>query len=227
MSHVGIDGLPAEAPVGRPPYVRFETMPIEDRDASIAAGRLIVKDVDFAKVTAIGSKDVAIKEVKAWLEQQRQYAKEERIPGEWPMQYERAYAAWKAGQEVPLNGTPIKGWSAVSAAQQSNIIGANILTVEDLAGITDEGIRRIGMGAMELKDKAIRFLANQSKAVSDGQAKIVILEGEKQALKDEINHLNGKIADQTKTYEAQILTLKQQVATLQMQVPKPGLAKQP
>jgi hypothetical protein len=47
----------------------------------------------------------------------------------------------------------------ISPAQQSNLIAINIRTVEDLAGVNDEGVRRIGMGGGELRDKAKAWLS--------------------------------------------------------------------
>lgn len=142
----------------RPSYVRFERKAVEDRAASLREGRLMTKDVDFALITPQGSKDIVVKEVLSWFVVLDQYVREERIPTVWVKQYKEAYAAWKSGQEPSPLGTPIKGWQVLSPAQQANIIGANILTVEDLAQANDEARRRIGMGAQEHVDKAIAWL---------------------------------------------------------------------
>lgn len=142
----------------RPSYVTFERKQIEDRARSVAEGRYIAQDVDFAIITPIGSKDRIPRQVDDWLKQLEQQAREGRIPQQWVGQYKSAYEAWKRGEEPPLAGTPIKGWALLSPAQQANVIGANILTVEDLAQANDEAQRRIGMGSLELRDKAIAWL---------------------------------------------------------------------
>jgi hypothetical protein len=142
----------------RPSYVVFERKGVEDRAASLAQGRYMEKNIDFAIITPIGSKDRIPREVNDWFKTLDQQAREERIPKEWPTQYRAAYEAWKRGEEIPLQGTPVKGWAVLSPAQQANVISANVLTVEDLAQINDEGIKRIGMGALELRDKAIAWL---------------------------------------------------------------------
>lgn len=142
----------------RPSYVKFERRPVEDRNASIKAGYEVFKDVDYALVTPVGSKDVIPRIVSEWFVQLRQQVKEGRMPESWLKQYEEAYKYWQNGQEPPLNGTPIKGWSLLSPAMQQNVIGANILTVEDLAQANDEACRRMGMGAIGLKDKAANWL---------------------------------------------------------------------
>lgn len=142
----------------RPSYVRFERRAIEDRAASLKEGRAVMKDIDYALITPIGSKDIVVRVVADWFLLLDQYVREERIRPDWVRQYKEAYEAWKHGQEPSPVGTPIKGWQVLSPAQQANIISANILTVEDLAQATDEARRRIGMGAQELVDKAIAWL---------------------------------------------------------------------
>lgn len=142
----------------RPSYVVFERRPVEDRAASLQNGRFMTKDVDFAIITPIGSKDRISREVTEWFTALEQNVREERIPANWLPQYRAAYDAWKKGEEIPLNGTPIKGWTVLSPSQQANVIGADIRTVEDLAQVSDEAMRRIGMGALELRDKAQAWL---------------------------------------------------------------------
>ena len=73
--------------------------------------------------------------------------------------YQRHYDAWKNGQELPLVGTPIRGWPVLTPSQQENLIRVNIPTVEYLAEANDEGLARIGMGGLEQKRKAIAWLA--------------------------------------------------------------------
>jgi hypothetical protein len=142
----------------QPPYVRFERRPVEDRPASMREGRYMTKDLDFAIVTPIGSKDMIPRVATEWLAYLEQQVKEGRFNAKWLDEYRAAYKAWQAGEEMPISGTPIKGWPLLSPAQQANVISANILRVEDLAGINDEAIRRIGPGALEMKEKAVAWL---------------------------------------------------------------------
>ena len=144
----------------RPAYVRFERRPMEDKAASIREGRYVAKDVDFALVTPPYSKDCVEYKVEQWLINMDRNARDGRIPEKWADQWKASYNSWKNGQEMPLSGTPIKGWGVLSPAQQQTLIAMNCLTVEDLAGINDEGLRRIGMGAVELRDKAKNWLAS-------------------------------------------------------------------
>lgn len=142
----------------RPAYVRFEKRPIEDRDASIKSGHWVGRDVTYALVTPPGTKDVVVVEAEEWIKRLKREEAEGRIPPQFVDAYERAFEKYKKGEEVPLEGTPIKGWPPLSPAQQQNCIAMNILTVEDLANLNSEGMSRFGMGVVELKRKAANWL---------------------------------------------------------------------
>ena len=143
----------------RPAYVRFEALAVEDKPASLKAGHYIAKDVEYALITPPYSKDIFKIKVQQWKDNMRQDVANGRLPEQWMDMYLNAYKKWKEGQDVPLNGTPIKGWGVISPAQQETLIRMSILTVEDLAAANEEGMRRIGMGALELKNKAKGWLA--------------------------------------------------------------------
>lgn len=142
----------------KPAYVRFENRPIEDKVATLKAGRSICKDIHYALVTPPYSKDCVEYKVTTWLSNMEQNIRNGRIPKEWARQWKAAYEAWKEGQEAPVNGTDIRNWSVVSPAQVKNLISAGCRTVEDLAQANDQALRYIGMGANELKRKAISYL---------------------------------------------------------------------
>lgn len=173
----------------RPAYVQFERKSMEDREASVQAKRYIAKDVDFAILTPIGSKDRIPREVQSWFETLAQNVREQRIPQEWLEGYKRAYDTWKSGQEVPPTGTPIKGWPLLSPAQQANVVGANILTVEDLAQANDEARRKIGMGSLELVEKAMAWMKQMNSPAANNAAEL-------SALQEKVRRLEGQIAAQ-------------------------------
>jgi hypothetical protein len=142
----------------RPAFVRFERVPMEDKAGTLKAGHYVAKDVDFALITPPYSKDVYKTKVDQWFKNLDQDAAMERIPLQWVEHYKQSYRHWKNGQEIPLTGTAIKGWGVISPAQQEMLIKVNILTVEDLAAANDEGLRAIGMGSIDLKNKASAWL---------------------------------------------------------------------
>lgn len=177
----------------RPPLVRFERRPVEDVIASQEQGRYVAKDVDFVLVTPPYSKDCIVHKVSSWLLNIKKSVNEGRTPKAWLENWEKGYSAWKNGQEMPLRGTPIKGWGVISPAQQEMLIQINCPTVEDLADINDEGLRRIGIGAMDLKNKAKAWLAS----LSDHGAttlKIASLESENTTLRESLKSMQEQIS---------------------------------
>lgn len=191
----------------RPPFVRFERRGEEDRNASLAQGRYVERDVDVALVTPAGSRDVMIHKVDEWLTNLRRNVNDGRMPQEWLDGYQSKYEHWKRGEELPLDGTPIKGWGVISPAQQKNLVSINVLTVEDLARLNDEGLRRIGMGANDLKNKAIAWL----RQLDDKGG----LTQENSALKAENAALKSQVEALSKQLEVMLMSAKsiQPVAT--------------
>ena len=148
----------------RPPYVRFELRAEEDRTASIESGKFVARDVAFALVTPQGSKDCIERNAEEWLAHIATEAREGRFPEPWLAHYLKAYEAWKNGQELPVNGTPIVTWPAISPANAKMLLDLNIRTVEELAQATEEAICHIGIGARALKQRAIDFLSQSGDA---------------------------------------------------------------
>lgn len=142
----------------RPPYVMFETRAVEDREASIAAGHYVGKDVNYAIVTPSGSKDRIEKVAEEWLAGMEEGVKQERIPGEWLEAYRKKFAVWLETKEVPEDGTPVLGWPAISPSQSKALLDANVRTLEELAQANESTLTAIGMGARALKSKAQAWL---------------------------------------------------------------------
>ena len=154
----------------RPPYVQWIVRPVEDRNASIAAGAYVAKDVDFAIIMRPGSKDTVEKEARVWLNEIKAKARENTIPATWPAAFEASYKMWKDGEELPVNGTPIKLWPALSPAQVQMITRAGILTVEDLAQLPDSEVGVIGIGGLGLKQKAQSWLQSKNSLAEENAA---------------------------------------------------------
>jgi len=176
----------------RPPYIRFEKRAIENKAESLKQGHYVAKDVDYVYVTLPGGRDVFASEVNKWLAKQEVYAKSNRINPEWLNHYKKSYQNWQQGEEIPLNGTAIKGWQALSPAQTETVIRVGIRTVEDLAVCNDEALRRLGMGGRDLVKKAKSWLngANDHGKVALQNA---ALEKENEQLKITLESLEEKV----------------------------------
>ena len=143
----------------RPPFVTFEIRAVEDRDATIEAGHYVAKDVNYALIRPVGSKDCVERVADEWFAQLDRDTASGRFPREWLLAFKGVYKDWKEGNETPLSGTPIVTWPGVSPAQAKNLIALRVFTVEDLAAANEEVMGRVGMGCRALKQKAIDWLA--------------------------------------------------------------------
>jgi hypothetical protein len=73
-----------------------------------------------------------------------------------------AYLAWKSGQEIPLNGTPLAAWGGIVPGQIEVLKRAGIKTVEDLAGLNDNETVRIHLpNARDIRDLAKAYLESR------------------------------------------------------------------
>jgi hypothetical protein len=187
----------------RPPYVEFVQVPEEDREQTIETGSLTYKDVDFAHITPMGSKDRIERRVSDWFELLEREVAADRFPREWLTQYKAAYAAWKEGKEIPIEGTPLITWPVVSPAQLKTLVSLKLRSVEDLAQANEETLRRIGMGGVELKQRA----ANWLKAASGGkiaeqltalQIRLTQLEERNKTLEEQNTSLKAQVKEPTK-----------------------------
>lgn len=172
----------------RPPFVDFESRAEEDRAASVEAGHYVARDVDFALITPMGSKDRIERRVDEWLKMLEEQVAEGRFQAGWLDQYKGAYKAWKAGQDIPETGTPIRTWPALSPAQVKSILAARVRTVEDLANANEETLHRIGMGARSLKQRAVEWLSTASSIgrTAEEVNSLKIANGELAARNDEL-----------------------------------------
>lgn len=181
-----------------PAWVQFEVRAVEDRNATIKNGTWTTKDVEFALITPPYSKDCNEKEVKDWLEEMEQNVRNNRMPARWRDAYRAKYDAWKKGLEIPEDGIPIKGWCMASPAQQQNLISNGIRTVESLAKMNDEGMKRYGMGALDMKNRAAAYLKQQStgKVAQENaalMAKVNDLETQIKAVLDKNRELEARL----------------------------------
>lgn len=154
--------------VARPPFVSFEYRSVERRTQE---GMVELRDVAYAIITPAGSKDRVEKIAEEWLEHiqhEAMVSEGERFPLVWVQHYKAAYQAWKSGQELPVDGTPVRSWPVASPSQVKHLLSLHVITVEQLAEANEETIHRLGMGGRALVQQAKDFLASK-----DGSGKLV------------------------------------------------------
>lgn len=188
----------------RPPYVIFELRPEEDRQASIEAGSARFRDVEFAIITPAGSKDRVERKVSDWFEHLEREVTGERFPVEWLNHFKEKFKAWKEGREVPVDGTPLTMWPALTPAQLKDLQGLHLRSVEDLAAANEEVIRRLGMGGRALKQQAVEWLkaANDVGKVAARVAALEVSKADQDKIIKDLTERNEALARELEVYKA-------------------------
>jgi hypothetical protein len=152
-------------------FVEWELRAVEDRAETERQGRIVYRDEEWGNIHKKGELGHVIpyrvKDLK-------------RNSVLWP-HISNSYEAWKAGLDAPIEGTPLKEWPLITAAQLRNCTGMNVLSVEDLANLADGAMRFIGGEAVALREKARNWL-NAASDVGKAAATITRLEEENQKL---------------------------------------------
>ena len=96
-------------------------------------------------------------------------------------QIEPAYEAWKAGNEMPEDGTPLGVWPALSADEAEVLRTVGIKTVEEVANLSEDRLARPVLPRLrELQRQAKVFIAGMGNAALE--AKIAQLEEQNAAM---------------------------------------------
>lgn len=187
-SETGLDFDP-ETNTKERTFARFSREAVKNNFKSEQEGKSVFEDKEFVTIVVPGNRGaVAFEEVTA------------DHKARWP----KSYAAFKEGLEAPVNGMPIEMWPVLGPSQVLEFKAMNIRTVEDVAGLGDDGIARIGMGGRELRDKAQAWLASAtgnaalSKAIADSEAKdaeIANLKGQVGSLVERLDKLEKARGD--------------------------------
>lgn len=163
-------------------YVEFELRAEEDRNETMKVGHPVFHDIEIAIITMPGGNLVVDKVVSDELLNEWKRG----IPGRKPPSpfATAAYEAWKDGREAPVNGIDLKNWPGVTPAQLKMCQGCNIRTVEDLAESNADSIRKMGMGGVALKDKAISYM--KSAGLNKNSEEVSALKVEMEALREAV-----------------------------------------
>lgn len=197
------------------PFVRFEVRAVEDRAASLAAGEYRTRDVDYIILVPAGSagKLIIEEEYESWLRKikgdphrhERRDSPDHnvamqmaRFPDEWIERIESGYKAWKEGQELPLEGTPIKLWPVVSPSQRDKLLSMHIRTVEELAESSDTAMEAFGMGGITLRQRARDYLAAKKEPAAKVSADMEKLRKENESLIARLKALEEAVATEKK-----------------------------
>ena len=183
-----------EVKKGLRPHVRFETRSAEDRNASIEAGHKVYKDVDWVTITPSGGRDFVENTAAQWLANIRDRAQVGPYDPEWVEHFEKMYSLYKQGKELPEDGTSLRMCTTLfTPAEIENCLAANIRTLEQLAGCSEEAMGRLQMMGRALKTRAQEAIAIGDKA--GGAMKVEALSIENAELKKTVEDQADRIGD--------------------------------
>lgn len=160
--------------------VRFHHKPVKDEEASIREGRPIFRSVEYIEKRTPGDKTNVIDRPASEADK-REFA--------------QAYAAWKAGAEKQMSGTPLAMWPPIAAEQVLELQHFGVRTVEELAGMSDAVMGNIGpLRTLREQAKAWLQAAAGHAPISQLQAKLEEKDGEMRALRQQMEEMKTALA---------------------------------
>lgn len=158
------------------PMFFIESVP--DEVASASAGRPIFRDEERVEIIFPGNPHTRPVKIVTDVERMK-----------WPDQYK----AFKAGQDVALDGTPIEEWPRLKRSQVLELKAVGFFTIESIAAMSDLAMQRIGLGGRQLAELAKAFLddAERNKLNEQQNAVINRQDAELAALKNQIAQLTA------------------------------------
>jgi len=133
----------------------FHTESILDIEASEDSGAKIYKSVPFVEIIVPGNDKERVDRPV-----------EEKDKHRWPMEWRRFIDAGSNATQVEIDGTPLEEWAQITKAQAMTLKASNITTVEQLASIADINLQSLGMGMVELRNKADVYVKSQKGEIS-------------------------------------------------------------
>jgi hypothetical protein len=173
---------------GRDVIVSFETisefMPAKTREA----GREVYEDVIYIRKSVRGNDKLEV--VRPVREEDKR---------EFPFSWQE----FQKGNEAAERGTNIAKLPGVDAPTLRLLHSKNIFTIEDMAMVNDNNLQNVGMGARELRRKAIEYVkAHEGVSEASGLRELVSKQSEDlakaMALIEKLSEENAKLSERKK-----------------------------
>lgn len=134
---------------GREPrnYVKFYRQWVRNNFKSKEQGIEVGEHQDFIMIVSPGQTKTEVRR-KASDADKHQYAQE--------------FAAYEAGKEMQMSGTPIELLPGLASGMADALKAQYIYTIEQMATVSDMAMQKIGMGAGEIRTRAKNYLAGGS-----------------------------------------------------------------
>lgn len=128
--------------------VRFEWFDQEDPEETKKCGYTRYKRIQIIRTLIPGSKEDRV----------------DRVNEDYKRRFPRQWAAFLAGEEGVVDGTPLKDFPGLTKDDISTLMHFHVLSVEQLAAMSDENATNIGHGFRQRRDGAKAWLAARKSA---------------------------------------------------------------
>lgn len=116
---------------------------------------------------------------------------------------EPQYRAWKKGQDVPEDGTPLAAWPGLTAEQLEIVRHTGLRSIEELAGANDAVLSQIKLpNTNSLREQAKLFLASKDKHAMANRFSAV--ESENKDLKDQLEEMRKIVLELQRARDADL-----------------------
>ena len=99
------------------------------------------------------------------------------------MAYGPEWSAYEQGKEMQISGTPIELLPGLAAGMADALKALYIYTIEQMAGLPDIALQRVGMGGNDIRKRAKDYLSKGSAETAELRARVAELETEIAALR--------------------------------------------
>lgn len=158
--------------------VRFEWFDEEDPVETKRCGFARYKRIQIIRTLIPGSKDERV----------------DRVREEHKIRFPRAWQAFLAGEEGVVDGTPLKDFPGLTKDDISTLVHFHVLSVEQLASMSDEHLANLGHGFRQRRDGARTWLASRkaTQPVAELNAQLDDERQKRQALEERLAALEGR-----------------------------------
>ncbi|SLN74752.1 hypothetical protein ROJ8625_04095 [Roseivivax jejudonensis] len=174
--------------------VEFFGKAVQNMRQSKDAGRPIFEDREYVRIRfpADNKRELVAPahEVHYVTHAKAQMTYAERFPA--------AYEAFKKDAEAELvTGTPLAEMTSLTEAKRAELRAQNVRTVEQLAGLPDSSMRKLGMGSRDLVEAAQAYLkrAEGTSEVAALKARIAELESAQAPVAPAVDQFDGMTDD--------------------------------
>ncbi len=165
-------------------WAEFYPRPVLDVEATKLEGRQIYKDEDYVKIRQPGERDEFCG----------------RATEEFQLRFPKQWALYQAKMDQKGVGTPLNLLFVTEPHVIKQCEPLHVFTVEQLAGLSENGISRLGMGgrAQVLRAKEYLETAKRGAPAHEVNAKMEAMDAEIQSLKGQLQQALAALADKGK-----------------------------